>query len=453
MQYLDTRFGEVAAAHCSGLLSLEDAVKVIYFRSTLQNRVTGGKMLVISNMAISEVTALLPCYSGKVCLAAFNSLQSCTLSGDADAIESIHKELSTSANSQNLFLRVLDVPAAYHSHMMDPILQEIEETIGSLKVNDLDTELFSTVTGKEVEHGDFCTGEYWARNIREPVAFEQAVNSATKGKKNVVFVEIGPRRALQRNIMESLGNDTSVLASVQPEKDHETLLSVVSNLFELGVQVNWDTFYRGYETMPLPIPKYQFDCSDRDVIIGAAQKNTVSNHPVLFQTGSESNIFSCDLISDSSFYLKEHKHNNIPIIPGAFYAELGLAAFMASAKPKVPLCSLQYGDIFKNKWDVHYGEDLKEAFANVTVPEELRSQLHDYYIHPVVLDFLMQLLPVTVEHIFTGRPGFPAKIGSLTVFEPLQDEMVVYLRAIDEGKDHLRSVAALQINKGKCWLR
>ncbi|KAJ4925712.1 hypothetical protein JOQ06_018432 [Pogonophryne albipinna] len=527
--------GEVAAAHCSGLLSLEDAVKVIYFRSTLQNRVTGGKMLVISNMAISEVTALLPCYSGKVCLAAFNSLQSCTLSGDADAIESIHKELSTSANSQNLFLRVLDVPAAYHSHMMDPILQEIEETIGSLKVNDLDTELFSTVTGKEVQHGDFCTGEYWARNIREPVAFEQAVNSATKGKKNVVFVEIGPRRALQRNIMESLGNYTSVLASVQPEKDHETLLSVVSNLFELGVQVNWDTFYRGYETMPLPIPKYQFDCSDRDVIIGAAQKNTVSNHPVLCQTGSESNIFSCDLMSDSSFYLKEHKHNNIPIIPGAFYAELGLAAFMASAKPKVPLCSLQvcvnfhspfvlsqnspamkvqlekreedtkfmvlspsamyasgtvvskkerlieeqcislssiykrcklvvsseefygylsqggfqYGDVFKNKWDVHYGEDLKEAFAKVTVPEELRSQLHDYYIHPVVLDFLMQLLPVTVEHIFAGRPGFPAKIGSLTVFEPLQDEMVVYLRAIDVGKDHLEICGCFADKQGK----
>ncbi|XP_029314093.1 uncharacterized protein LOC115025768 [Cottoperca gobio] len=527
--------GEVAAAHCSGLLSLEDAVKVIYFRSTLQNKVTGGKMLVISNMAISEVTALLPCYSGRICLAAFNSSQSCTLSGDADAIESLHNELSTSANSQNLFLRVLDVPAAYHSHMMDPILTEIEETIGSLRENDLDTELFSTVTGKEVQQGDFCTGEYWARNIREPVAFEQAVKSATKGKKNIVFVEIGPRRALQRNIMESLGNDTAVLASVQPEKDHETIMFVVSKLFELGVNVNWNTFYRGYETLPLPIPKYQFDCSDRDVIIAAAQKNTVSSHPVLCQTGSESNVFSCDLMSDSSFYLKEHKHNNIPIIPGAFYAELGLGAFMASAKPKVPLSSLQvsvnfhspfvltqnspemkvqleqtekdtrfavlspsamyasgtvvskkerlieeqwislssiykrcksvvssqefygylsqggfqYGDVFQNKGEVHYGEDLKEAFANVKVPEELRSQLHDYCIHPVVLDFLMQLLPVTVEHIFAGRPGFPSKIGSLTVFEPLQDEMIVYLRAIDVGIDHFEICGCFADKEGR----
>ncbi|XP_054621996.1 phenolphthiocerol/phthiocerol polyketide synthase subunit C-like [Dunckerocampus dactyliophorus] len=514
--------GEVAAAHCSGLLSLEDALKVIYFRSVLQGKATGGKMLVISNMAVSEVTALLPRYSGKICLAAFNSPQSCTLSGDADAIENLQEELNSSANSQNLFIRVLEVPAAYHSHMMDPILPKIREAIGSLEENELSTRLFSTVTGEEAQRGDFCSGDYWARNIREPVAFEQAVRSASGGKKSLVFVEVGPRRALQRNIMETVGNDTAVVASLQPDKDHETLLSVVSKLFELGVQVDWNTFYAGYEAVPLPFPKYQFDCSDRDVIIKGAQKNTVSNHPVLCATGSEKNTFSCDVVSDSVFYLKEHKHNRVPIIPGSFYAELGLAAFMASAKPKVPLNALQlsvhfhspfiltpnppemkvqleqkeneasftvfsssatcasgvvevkkerpleeqhidlnsiykrctsvvtyeefygylsqggfqYGDVFQNKANVHYGEDLKEAYAVVTVSEELLPQLHDYFVHPVVLDFLMQLLPVTVEHIFAGRPGFPAKIGSLTVSEPLKDEMIVYLRATDVGVDH-----------------
>ncbi|XP_026219652.1 phthiocerol synthesis polyketide synthase type I PpsD-like [Anabas testudineus] len=526
--------GEVAAAHCSGLLSLEDSLKVIYFRSNLQNKVTGGMMLVISNMAVSEVAPLLPRYSGRICFAAFNSPQSCTLSGDADAIESLYKELSNTDNSQSLFLRLLDVPAAYHSHMMDPILPEIQEKIGALQGNELDTELFSTVTGKKMQQGDFCTGDYWARNIREPVAFEQAARLAAKGK-NTVFVEIGPRRALQRNIMECLGNDTNVLASVQPEKDHETILSVVPKLFELGVQVDWNTFYKGYEVMPLPFPKYQFDSSDRDVIIGAAQKSTASNHPVLCQTGSEGNIFNCNLMSESSSYLKDHKHGDIPIIPGAFYAELGLAAALASAKPKVPLNSLQlsvsfhspfvltenssemkvklkqseketsfqvvstsgvyasgtvvskkdrlieeqyislssiykrcksvvsaqefygylsqggfqYGGIFQNKADVHYGKDLKEAFAAVTVQKELRSQLHDYCIHPVVLDYLMQLLPVTVEHIFAGRPGFPAKIGSLTVFEPLQDEMIVYLRAIDVGTDYFEVCGCFADKEGR----
>ncbi|XP_076014160.1 phthioceranic/hydroxyphthioceranic acid synthase-like [Genypterus blacodes] len=527
--------GEVAAAHCAGLLSLEDAVKVIYLRSLLQSKATGGKMLVISNIAVSEVSALLPRYSGKICLAAYNSPQSCTLSGDADAIEKLHDELSTSNKSKNLFLRILDVPAAYHSHMMDPILPEIEKSIGSLKVNDLDTELFSTVTGKEVEQGDFCNGKYWARNIRKPVSFEQAVKSSAKGKKNVIYVEIGPRRALQRNIIESLGNNAPVLVAVQPEKDHETLLSVVSKLFELGVQVDWNMFYRGFETVPLPFPRYQFDSSNRDVIIGAAQKSTASNHPVLCQTGSDSNVFSCDLASDSSFYLLEHKHNGIPIIPGAFYADLGLAAYMAAAKPKVPLSSLQlsvnfhspfvlspntpemkvqleqtetgtiftvlspsavyasgtvvskkerqieeqqlalnsiykrcksvvsadefywylsqggfqYGDVFQNKGDVHFGVELKEAYTVITVPERLRPQLHDSCIHPVILDYMMQLLPVSVGHIFAGRPGFPAKIGSLTVYEPLQDEMIIYLRAVDVGLDDFQVCGCFADKEGR----
>lgn len=527
--------GEIAAAHCSGLLSLEDAVKVIYFRSTLQNKATGGKMLVVGNVAVSDVCARLPPYSGKLWLAAFNSPQSCTVSGEADAVESLQRELSATPKSQSLFLRVLDVPAAYHSHMMDPILEEVKGKIGSLQINDTDTELFSTVTGNAVRGSDFCSGEYWARNIREPVAFEQAVRAATKGKKNTVFVEIGPRRALQRNIMETLGNDTPVFVAVQPEKDHETIMLLVSKLFEVGVNVNWNTFYRGHETIPLPIPKYQFDLSDRDVIVGAVQNNKASRHPVLCQTGRESNIFSCDLKSDSSFYLKEHKHNGVPIIPGAFYAELGLAAFMASATPKVPLSSLQisvsfhspfvltqnspemkvqlehteketkftvlspsavyasgtvvskkdrlieeqfialnsiykrcksvvtsqeyygylsqggfqYGDVLQNKGNMHYGEELKEAFAVVRVPEELSSQLHEYCIHPVMLDFLMQLLPVTVEYMFAGRPGFPAKIGSLTVHEPLQDEMIVYLRAIDVGVDHFEVCGCFADKEGR----
>ncbi|XP_057681028.1 uncharacterized protein LOC130909008 [Corythoichthys intestinalis] len=527
--------GEVAAAHCSGLLSLGDALKVIHFRSVLQREAAGGKMLVISNMAVSEVKALLPQFSGKVCLAAYNSPQSCTLSGDADAIDNLQEQLSRSANSENLFIRALEVPAAYHSHMMDPILLKIREAIGSLQENKSSVQLFSTVTGKEAEAGDFCSGDYWAKNVRDPVAFEQAVRAAGRGKNSTVFLEIGPRRALQRNIAETLGNDTPVVASLQPGKDHETLSSVVSKLFELGVHVDWETFYSGFESPPLHFPRYQFDSSERDIIIKGSQNNTRSEHPLLCTTGSESNIFSCDVTSDSAFYLKEHRHNKVPIIPGAFYAELGLAAFMSCAKPKVPLNSLQlsvsfhspfvitpnplemkvqmdqkendtnftvfsssamyasgtvtlnkerpveercidlssiykrcasvvtyqefygylaqggfqYGDVFTNKANVHYGEDLKEAFALITVPQALRSQLHEYCIHPVVLDFLMQLLPVTVEHSFAGRPGFPAKIGSLTVLEPLQEEMTVYLRATDVGEDHYEVCGCFADRRGR----
>ncbi|XP_072534904.1 phthioceranic/hydroxyphthioceranic acid synthase [Salminus brasiliensis] len=518
--------GEVAAAHCSGLLTLEDAVKVMYHRSSLQSRVTGGKMLVVSNMAVPDVLRILPSYSGKICLAAQNSPQSCTISGDADAIDSLHKSLSNLDNGKQLFLYVLDVPAAYHSHMMDPIVAEVENSIGSLEAQNMVVELFSTVSGDKACPTDFINGTYWARNIREPVAFEQAVRSA-KQTKNAIFVEIGPRRALQRNIVETLGNGTVVLSSVQPDKDLDTMLTVVSRLFEMGVNVDWDQFYKGCEMEPIPFPTYQFDSVRRDVLVEATFSDTSSFHPVITQMSKDGSVFSCDISSGSLSYLHDHKHQGVAIIPGAFYVELGLATFMTIAKPKVPLRSVQlsirfhtpcvlsqntpeikvqldsiektaeksfqfrvhsasvnyasgkvqsthrmlpeeqyisldavyrrcqsvitseefykylslggfqYSSVFKNRGDVFYGEELRETYSLVTVPEELLPQLHDYYLHPVVLDYLMQLLPVTGTYHYLGRPGFPSQIGSLTVFEPLQKEMVVYLRATVVGTEEL----------------
>ncbi|XP_051747345.1 uncharacterized protein LOC127511049 [Ctenopharyngodon idella] len=532
--------GEVAAAHCSGLLSLEDAVKVIHYRSSLQSTVTGGKMLVVSNMAVSEVLKILPSYSGRVCLAAYNSPQSCTLSGDADDIDRLHQNLSISARGTELFLRILNVPAAYHSHKMDPIVSKVKESIGTLQAHNLETELFSTVTGVSLCSSDFITGEYWAKNIREPVAFEQAVKSAAKNKRNVIFVEIGPRRSLQRYITETLGNDFNVIPSVQPDKDHETMLSVVSKLFELGFKVDWEMFYKGFEAEPIPYPRYQFDDVKRDVFASHLQLiGPTGNHPVVTQMGTDSSVFSCDLSSESVAFLQDHKHNGVAIIPGAFYAELGLATYMFYAKPKVPLSSLQlsitfqsplvftqnapdikvqldpsdplavntcnfkiqstsavyafgtvetkpgrtpeeqfisldciykrctfhmttedlykhlsqtgfdYGSVFRNKADIYCGEEFREVISVVKVPEELLPQLHDYHLHPVVLDYVIQIVPVTIGHDLSARPQFPAQIESLTVFEPLQEEMVIYLRAVHVGDDDFDICGCLANKQGR----
>ncbi|KAK3551651.1 hypothetical protein QTP70_020859, partial [Hemibagrus guttatus] len=315
--------GEVAAAHCSGLLSLEEAVKVIYYRSVLQSKVTGGKMLVVGNMAVSDVLEILPAYAGKVCLAALNSPMSCVLSGEKDAIESVHQMLKNSYKAKNMFLHVLVVPAAYHSHMMDPVLTQIRDSIGSLNQHELECELFSTVTGRICCPGDFVTGDYWARNIRNPVVFEQAVRAVASNWKNIIFVEIGPRRALQRNIIEILGNDTVVLSSIQPDKDQDALLTVVYKLFELGLNVDWDQFYNEFQSPPASYPVYQFDCSKSDVYFEEVRQETTP-------------------------YIWEHKSNGIVIAPGALYTELALASVMESMTPKIPLASLRLTINFQN---------------------------------------------------------------------------------------------------------
>nr|CBN82143.1 MxaC [Dicentrarchus labrax] len=535
--------GEVAAAHCSGVLSLEDAVKVLHHRSTLQSKVTGGKMLVVSNVAVEKVFKILPVFSGKICIAAFNSPQSCTLSGDADAIDTLHQRLKIAFSDKNLFLHELDVPAAYHSHMMDPILDDIEKSIDTLAPNNEECKLLSTVTGGSYSDGDFRTGRYWARNIREPVLFEQTLRAATKdkqSKRNLVFVEIGPRRALQRNIHETLGNNAIVLSSVQPGRDCDTILSTVAKLFEMGISVDWHQLYRGCETLPTALPVYQFSNTKKELHFEAVREDESSTfafspHPLISQIKQGNKEYTCNLSLETAPYLWEHKNNGVPIVPGAFYVELAYAAVIASLRPKKPVSLLQisvrfeslltlssnchqlkvtlkhaeneasfkiqssvathtsgtyrcmdgqplleepsicldtisqrcklvmktkeiysilsqagfeYGSVFKQLDDVHFGDEFKEAVTAIQVPGELIKHLHDYFIHPVLLDYFLQMTAVLAIGRVTPKQGFPSAISSVAISGPLQEEMVMYLRVTQETPDFLDVCGCFSTTEG-----
>lgn len=536
--------GEVAAAHCSGLLSLKDAVKVLHHRSTLQSRVTEGKMLVVSNVAVEEVLKILPDCSGEICVAAFNSPRSCTLSGDADAIDSLHHRLRIVFREQNVFLHELDVPAAYHSHMMDPILKDIEKSIDPVDTNEMECKLISTVTGDSYcDDDDFRTGQYWARNIREPVLFEKALCAATQYKRsagNVIFVEIGPRTALQRNILETLGMSTLVLSSVQPGRDYETIISTVAKLFELGINVTWDQIFKGHETLPTALPVYQFSNVKKELNFESVRKSEVSSvfapHMLISQMNQDMQEYTCTLSLDTVPYLWEHKNNGVPIVPGALFVELAFASVMASLKPKKPVSFLQlsvrfespltlnsnchqlkvvmqhavnessfkiqssfgthssgtfrcligqlqleepkicldiiyrrckfvikkeeiysvlsqagfeYGPVFKQLKSVHFGDEFREAVTLIRLPGEIVKQLHDYYVHPLLLDYLLQMTAVIAHRRLTGKLGFPSAIGSLSISGPLQEEMIIYLRATQETPDFIDLCGCFSTTDGR----
>ncbi|KGL79006.1 hypothetical protein N309_01968, partial [Tinamus guttatus] len=337
--------GEVAAAHFAGYLSLADAVKVIYHRSRLQAKVLGGRMLVVGNIPVKEIAEHLNQYSGKVCIAAFNSPVSCTLSGDSDSVNAVHKDLAQAFSGRNIFLHVLNVPAAYHSPSMDEILGELEENIQHLEKQKGEIEVISTLTGMAASEDDFTQGKFWARHTREPVAFAQAIETAARNKENVVFVEIGPHRALQRNIIETLGKGTKVLSSLQTDAEHQTLLNLVGNLFELGYNPNWQHFYNGYQSVPLTIPRYQFDRKKLMAFLNlhqqANKRGVSSSHPLVYSMKSDNMQFGCLVSQDTTPYLYEHKNNGLALVPGAFYVELGLASVMSSSSSKVSLGTCQ----------------------------------------------------------------------------------------------------------------
>ncbi|NXP38094.1 SDNO synthase, partial [Leiothrix lutea] len=337
--------GEVAAAHIAGYLSLADAVKVIYHRSRLQAKTGSGRMLVVGNIPVEEIAERLHPYSGKVCVAAFNSPVSCTLSGSVDAVEAVQRELAEAFRQRNIFLHVLNVPAAYHSPSMDMILGELEEQVEPLEKQKGQMEVISTLTGVAASENDFTQGKFWARHTREPVAFTQAIQTAASGRENVVFVEISPHRALQRSIKETLGKGTKVLSSLQTDAEYQTLFTLVGNLFELGFNPNWQHFYDGYQSVPAAIPQYQFDRQKLmdylDIHQQANQRGVNASHAFIYGVNSDNMEFGCLVSQDTTPYLYEHKNNGVALVPGAFYVELGLASVMSSLRPKVPLSSCQ----------------------------------------------------------------------------------------------------------------
>ncbi|KAM4705182.1 mycocerosic acid synthase-like [Rhinophrynus dorsalis] len=510
--------GEVAAAHCSGLLSLQDAVKVIYHRSIQQSKVTGGKMLVVSNIDVTELSKVTDTYSGRLCIAAYNSPTSCTISGDANSVECLHNQLTQQYSKRNVFQHVLDVPAAYHSHLMDPILEEVRVSLQDLKKQHLETEIISTVTGNRLSEDDFTTGEYWARNIREPVAFEKAVRNSATAKENPIFIEIGPRRALHRNIVEILGPNNIILPTVQPSKEHETIFAILNVLFKEGYNPNWGNVYGAYQSVPAVIPSYQFvhikQAISFEKIRQGNQTVPTTSHPLLQITSDDFTEFKCTISEHVTPYVYEHKHNGCVLVPGTFYVELGMAAAMISLKPKMPLSSLeisvtfsspcavnqqyldlkiklqkennvmnfevltshifstgqirknedldeekriylqpifqrcklifkkeniyetiqesgfQHGSVYKQLCDIHYGVVLNEAIANVIVSNKIKEKMHEYYIHPVILDSFFQMLVVFGTGPNESAAIFPSSIGSITVSKPLQEEMFIYVKKI-----------------------
>uniref|UniRef100_A0A672J9Z4 Reducing polyketide synthase FUB1-like n=1 Tax=Salarias fasciatus TaxID=181472 RepID=A0A672J9Z4_SALFA len=522
--------GEVAAAHCSGLLSLEDAVKVLHYRSIHQSKVLGGKMLVVGNVDVKRIVDILPVFSGKACIAAFNSPVSCTLSGDAEAVDDLHKRLKSMFSDQNVFLHVLDVPAAYHSHMMDPVMDDIERGINVLEANNMKCELFSTITGGKYSDGDFTSGRYWAKNTRDPVLFEKALKAVIRDKPSrgkMVFVEIGPRRALYRNICETLGADTVVLSSADSNDDCNITLSTVAKLFELGVNVNWHQLYKGCEALLTPLPVYQFDNTKRKLNFEALRKGQelfpVEPHLLIHQI-KHNKDFVYTISAEKEPYLWEHKVNHVPIMPGAFYVELVFASVMTNLKLKIPVSQLhlsvrfesvltlnsncqklrvilehkdkevsfkiqsaaathasgtyrctesqflleeskicvdvinqrcklilkreeiysflalagfQYGPLFKQLDCVCIGSEFKETVTVIRVPGELLKHFHEYYIHPVLLDYFLQMTAVLAMGYMTAKQGFPSGIGSITISGPLQEEMIIYMKATQQGPDYL----------------
>ncbi|KAF2853353.1 hypothetical protein T440DRAFT_505702 [Plenodomus tracheiphilus IPT5] len=245
--------GEIAAAYASGRITAAEAIAAAYLRgqAVVQNQQEG--LMLAVGLSTEQVLPYLSGQEESLRIAAFNSPDSVTISGDALAV----KKLAEILDQDGVFQRELKTGGnAYHSHHMIPLGIEYDSLLSAglacvqkLGLADASERYaripwYSSVRpSNDPLDIDFCAREYWRENLESPVRFSDAVTNMVSSDQAQVLVEIGPHPALKSPINQILkkANKTSVsyCSTLSRQQDSsESMLELAGALFCMNAALN-----------------------------------------------------------------------------------------------------------------------------------------------------------------------------------------------------------------------
>jgi malonyl CoA-acyl carrier protein transacylase len=237
--------GELAAAHVAGVFSLTDACRVVAARGRLMQALPAGGAMVAVQATEEEV---LPLLTDEVSIAAVNGPSSVVVSGAEAAVDEVVALLVGRKTSR------LRVSHAFHSPLMEPMLEEFRAVLEDVTFAEPAIPVVSNVTG---EAADVGSAEYWVRHVREAVRFADGVwFLAAQGVTR--FVEVGPDGVLAGMIPHILDDGIAVVATQRKDRaEAAALMQAVGNLYTAGIQVAWELVFPGAQRVDLPTYAFQ----------------------------------------------------------------------------------------------------------------------------------------------------------------------------------------------------
>lgn len=243
--------GEYVAAHLAGVMGLEDAIRLVALRGRMIAGLPHGKMLSI-RASEEEVRFLLP---ENLSIAGINSANQMVVSGEENDILAFAELLET----KDIAAKVLRTSHAFHSHMMDPILEEFERIVASLALNKPRIPIISTVTGTFMSDEQAISPAYWSRQLREAVRFQQATETLLDLDIPLAFLEVGPGNVLSTLIKQSpksKGWEFFLSINAQ-QKEIEFFLTQMGTMWQKGIQGDWTAIHPD-TGLSQEVPTYSF---------------------------------------------------------------------------------------------------------------------------------------------------------------------------------------------------
>ncbi|PSM39829.1 hypothetical protein C6Y14_29405, partial [Streptomyces dioscori] len=325
--------GELAAAHVAGVFSLGDAARLVAARGRLMQALPSGGAMAAIQASEEEVAPLLD--DAELAVAAVNGPDSVVVSG----VEAEVARISGYFTGLGRRTTRLKVSHAFHSPLMDPMLEAFREVAESITYNAPVIPVVSHLGGSVVDAEALGSADHWVRHVREAVRFADCVRHL-ESEGVTRYVELGPDGVLTAMARQCVRTDidAGVLVATQ-RKDRpepEALLLAVGQLHAAGVSVDWRAVFADRDTRPVELPTYAFR-HEAFWLDSTAQDSDVSSvgldpadHPLLgavVTTPDSGGVVLTGRLSTATRpWLAHHEVLGTVLLPGSAFVELAIRA-------------------------------------------------------------------------------------------------------------------------------
>ncbi|MYC71929.1 MAG: SDR family NAD(P)-dependent oxidoreductase, partial [Gemmatimonadetes bacterium] len=330
--------GELAAAQAAGVFSLEDGMRFAAKRGALMSQMEEGGMAAIFapaegvESAVEEVNAASP--DPGLSISGYNGTHQ-VVSGPIAGIEAISQRFEL----EEVRVRRLNTTRAFHSALVEPILDELETSLSGVAIQSPSLTVISNLTGQAVEPGQVQDGAYWRRHAREPVAFADGVKTMADLGVDVVL-EIGPRSVLAPMAASSWPESPqtpvpAVLSSLYPPSDDpaetrsaDGFVEAVAEAYQARLSIRFEGLFSGETRRRISLPSYPFQ-RERHWIELPKRRSGSAGHPLLgarHESARGEITFETEVFPADPAWMNDHRVFSRVVAPGALYGAMACAA-------------------------------------------------------------------------------------------------------------------------------
>jgi amino acid adenylation domain-containing protein len=250
--------GEYAAACLAGVMEFKDALRLVCHRGILMQAQEPGEMIAVH----LPVEKILPFVNHKVSIALKNAPGLNVVSGRRKDIEDFSKEILN--NIPDTRISEIKTSHAFHSYLMDPVLDPFSEVLRNVKFGECSIPFVSNLTGTWVTGDEISCAGYWLRQIREPVNFAGGIQELLRSG-NSYFLEVGPGNSLAallsrfRNENEKINVSSTSRHPGRAADDVRVFFEAAGQAWVRGVNIKWDDLYKNEKRYRVPLPSYPFE--------------------------------------------------------------------------------------------------------------------------------------------------------------------------------------------------